>query len=412
MHLHETLLDRFRTVRAHTESLAAPLSAEDQTVQSMPDVSPAKWHRAHVTWFFETFVLERFAPDHRPYQAEFRELFNSYYEGVGPQFTRAMRGLITRPGAEEVGKYRAHVDAAIAVLLERGAVPDEALALIELGCHHEQQHQELLLMDAKHVLSINPLRPVYDPACALDGDPSAPAAPGLGWHEVAPDGPVEIGHAGGDTFHFDNEGPRHRVWLEPYAVADRLVTAGEWRAFIDDGGYRRPELWLSDGWHNVQREGWTAPLYWAPAAPGEWLVHTLAGTRPVADGEPVTHVSHYEADAYARWVGAQTDDVVRLPTEFEWEHAATVDPGRGRLHGLADTAWQWTSSAYLPYPGFVPAAGAVGEYNGKFMSGQMVLRGASSFTPAGHARPTYRNFFPARCRWMRSGVRLAKDLPR
>ncbi len=422
-------------MRAHTEALAAPLSAEDQTVQSMPDVSPTKWHRAHVTWFFETFVLERFAADHRPYRAEYRELFNSYYEGVGPQFSRAHRGLITRPGAEEVGTYRAHVDAAVGALLERGDLPHEALELIELGCHHEQQHQELLLMDAKHVLSINPLRPVYDPTCELDGRPDAAVSAagssadaggtaGIGWVEVTPDGPVEIGHealpGAADRFHFDNEGPRHRVWLEPYAVADRLVTAGEWRAFIDDGGYRRPELWLSDGWHTVQREGWTAPLYWSHGlwshGSDQWadrdLVHTLAGTRPVVDDEPVTHVSHYEADAYARWVGTRTGELVRLPTEFEWEHAATVDPARGRLHGLTDTAWQWTASAYLPYPGFTPPAGAVGEYNGKFMSGQMVLRGASSFTPAGHARPTYRNFFPAPCRWMRSGVRLAKDLPR
>ena len=423
----------YRGTRALTERLADPLSPEDQTVQSMPDVSPTKWHRAHVTWFFETFVLGRFVDGYRPFDPLFRELFNSYYEGVGPQFTRADRGLITRPGAEEVGKYREHVDAAMDVLLESAReVDEELLALVELGVHHEQQHQELVLMDVKHVLSINPRRPVYVFDAGADGAGAAPA-PALTWTEVDPttdpsrvgdaDGAaiVEVGHAGAG-FCFDNELPRHRTLLEPFRLADRLVTAGEWIEFIDAGGYARPELWLSDGWHTVQREGWEAPLYWLRDGDG-WLVHTLGGTRPVVDAEPVCHVSHYEADAYARWRGA------RLPTELEWEYAAATTGGHeGRPFTLQalqpepvdvrapagdgpaqlfGECWQWTSSAYLPYPGFRPAPGAVGEYNGKFMSAQMVLRGSSAYTPPGHARVTYRNFFPAHCRWMLSGVRLA-----
>jgi ergothioneine biosynthesis protein EgtB len=413
----------YRGTRSLTERLAEPLTPEDQTVQSMPDVSPTKWHRAHVTWFFETFLLERFVPGYRPFDPLFRELFNSYYEGVGPQFTRADRGLITRPGAEEVGKYREHVDAAMEVLLQ--SAPDDAhelLGLAELGLHHEQQHQELLLMDIKHVLSINPRRPIY----VFDAVDLATTAP-LTWSEFDPtgngaDGIVGVGHAG-DGFCFDNELPRHRALLEPFRLANRLVTAGEWIEFIDDGGYHRPELWLSDGWHTVRSEQWTAPLYWRREG-DDWLVHTLGGTRPVVDGEPVCHVSHYEADAYARWRDA------RLPTEFEWEHAvATSGVSDGRpfamdalqpkpaaatdgLTQLFGECWQWTSSAYVPYPGFRPAPGAVGEYNGKFMSGQMVLRGSSAHTPPGHCRASYRNFFPAHSRWMLSGVRLADGDPR
>ena len=406
--------------------MAAPLSPEDQTVQSMPDVSPTKWHRAHVTWFFETFLLGAYADDYEPLDPDYRFLFNSYYEGVGPQFTRSQRGLLSRPGAAEIGKYRAHVDAAMSDLL-RSQPDQDVLDLVELGVNHEQQHQELLLMDIKHVLSINPQGPVYlaDPA------PCEPTAP-LTWTEIDPGcghdegdrGVVEIGHAG-TGFHFDNESPRHKTFLEPYRLADRLVTAGEWTAFIDDGGYERPELWLSDGWHTVCDQGWRGPLYWRRDG-DEWLVHTLGGTRPIVDGEPVCHVSHYEADAYAHWVGA------RLPTEAEWEYGAAAvgaDPADARPFGLEalqpkpapssvsgptqlfGECWQWTSSAYLPYPGFVPAPGAVGEYNGKFMSGQMVLRGSSSYTPPGHARTSYRNFFPPHCRWMVSGVRLADGGP-
>ena len=412
----------FRTTRALTEALAAHLTPEDQTVQSMPDVSPTKWHRAHVTWFFETFVLDRFADGYVAFDPQFRTLFNSYYEGVGPQFTRSQRGLLSRPGAEEIGKYRAHVDAGVESLLdELGDRADPILlGLIELGVHHEQQHQELLLMDIKHVLSINPQRPVYL-ADRIDAGPEdrSGAVPPLTWTEIDPPTVVAVG-ADPDGFCYDNELPRHRVCLESFRIANRLVTAGEWCDFIADGGYERPELWLSDGWHMVSNDGWDAPLYWQPDA-DDWIVHTLGGTRPVRVDEPVCHISHYEADAYARWAGA------RLPTEFEWEYTmATVgaDPSSDRPfdhHGLqpkptsdASTmrqafgeCWQWTSSAYLPYPGFEPAPGAVGEYNGKFMSGQAVLRGSSSYTPPGHARTTYRNFFPPHSRWMVSGVRLA-----
>ena len=410
--------DRFAATRGLTEVLAAPLSPEDQTVQSMPDVSPTKWHRAHVTWFFETFVLDRFADDYESYDEAYRILFNSYYEGVGPKFSRARRGLLSRPGANEVGKYREYVDAAMHDLLAGAADDDvDLLTLVELGLHHEQQHQELLLMDIKHVLSIDPQGAVYRPDTVDAAETTT-----LTWTECDPGGPVEIGHDG-DGFHFDNEAPRHHVFLEPFRIADRLVTAGEWAAFIADGGYERHELWLSDGWHIVGDQGWTAPLYWE-ADGDNWIVHTLGGPREIVDGEPVCHVSHFEADAYARWAGA------RLPTEFEWEYAATHHgdvPDAARpfdverlqprpadrtdsLSQLYGECWQWTSSAYLPYPRFRTAPGAVGEYNGKFMSGQMVLRGSCSYTPAGHARPTYRNFFPARNRWMVSGVRLAADI--
>lgn len=398
--------------RALTERLAEPLAPEDQTVQSMPDVSPTKWHRAHVTWFFETFLLGRFAPGYQHFDPAFREMFNSYYEAVGPQFTRSQRGLISRPGAEEIGKYREHVDAAMEVLFETATDDDtDVLGLVELGLHHEQQHQELLLMDIKHVLSINPRRPVYVFDSAADVDPVP-----FRWLDVDVDGVVEVGH-GGHGFCFDNELPRHRTFLEPFRIANRLVTSGEWLAFIDDGGYQRPELWLSDGWHTIQREGWVAPLYWQLDG-DQWVVHTLGGTRSVRPAEPVCHVSHYEADAFARWSDA------RLPTEFEWETAiasagvtggrpfdfAALQPRPATGEGLTQAfgeCWQWTASSYLPYPGFEPAPGAVGEYNGKFMSGQMVLRGSSSYTPPHHHRPTYRNFFPSFSRWMLSGVRLA-----
>jgi ergothioneine biosynthesis protein EgtB len=392
----------YGTIRGLTEALAAPLSPEDQTVQSMPDVSPTKWHRAHVTWFFETFVLGPHAPRYRPFDERYGFLFNSYYEAVGPRHERSQRGLLTRPGAAEIGAYRDHVDAAMADLLAAGVASDVA-DLVELGLHHEQQHQELLLMDAKHVLSVNPLRPSYRPARR------PPAVTTDGWLEHD-GGLVEVG-AGGDGFAFDNELPRHREWLEPFTLRSSLVTCGEWLEFMADDGYHRPELWLSAGWSTICAEGWEAPAYWEPV--DGWMVFTLDGRRRVDPAEPVCHVSYYEADAFARWAGA------RLPTESEWEVVAAaggptgafLDPdvlhprGATSLHG---DVWQWTASPYTPYPGFTPAPGAVGEYNGKFMVDQHVLRGGSCLTPVGHVRPTYRNFFPASARWAMSGVRLAR----
>jgi ergothioneine biosynthesis protein EgtB len=359
-------------------------------VQSMPDVSPTKWHRAHTAWFFETFLLTPNVAGYEPFDESYGYLFNSYYEAVGPRHARVERGLLSRPGAAEVGEYRAHVDAAMSALL-RTDLSAELCALIELGLHHEQQHQELLLMDIKHVLSVNPLRPVY----AEVERPAYDATP-VGWiaHEG---GLVETG-AVDTTFAFDNERPRHQVWLEPFALADRLVTAGEWLAFIDDGGYARPELWLSDGWATVQAEGWDSPLYWHDG-PG-WHVFGLAGSKPLDPDAPVRHVSYYEADAFARWSGA------RLPIEAEWEVGASQDPSVGQLFG---ETWQWTASDYAGYPGFRPAGGAVGEYNGKFMVNQRVLRGSSRLTPPGHGRLTYRNFFPPSARWVMSGVRLARS---
>jgi ergothioneine biosynthesis protein EgtB len=385
---------RYRDVRDHTEALAAPLSPEDQVVQSMPDVSPTKWHRAHTTWFFETFLLEASLPDYEPFDPAYAYLFNSYYEAVGPRHPRPHRGLLSRPSVDDIAQYRIHVDKAMHDLIVE--CDDQAAALIELGLNHEQQHQELLLMDIKHVLHCNPTQPAY----AMRDTPRRAPSP-LDLLDVS-GGPVEVGHDG-RGFAFDNESPRHIAHLEPFRIADRLVNASEWLEFIDDDGYRRPDLWLADGWAAVQEHDWQAPLYWHDDGDGAWVVFTLAGPRPLDPNEPVVHVSHYEADAFARWRG------VRLPTEFEWEHAVNALP-HGALREVDTDAWQWTASAYLPYPRFQPAAGAVGEYNGKFMSGQMTLRGGARVTPSGHTRPTYRNFFPPGSRWMYGGVRVASDI--
>jgi len=403
-----TITDQFAATRALTEALAGRLSAEDQTPQSMPDASPTKWHRAHTTWFFEEFIL-RAQPGFRDYDPSFRYLFNSYYEAVGPRHPRPQRGLVTRPGIAQVAGYRAAVEDELLRRLESGALDDNAPALTELGCHHEQQHQELLLMDAKHLLSTHPFAPGYVERAADEQPPPAP----LTWRKVT-GGLVEVGHDGA-CFAFDNEGPRHLTYLADFEIAERAVTNADWLEFMADRVYRRPELWLSDGWARVQASGCRAPEYWLEQD-GGWTTFTLSGRRPVVLAEPVCHVSFYEADAFARWAGA------RLPTEQEWEvAAAAVADRRGQLldparchPGIAGPAmvgdvWEWTASAYLSYPGFRPAAGAVGEYNGKFMCDQHVLRGASAVTPVGHERLTYRNFFPASARWAFSGLRLARS---
>ncbi|MGW8813916.1 ergothioneine biosynthesis protein EgtB [Gordonia terrae] len=406
---------RFVDVRALTDTLASRLSPEDQTPQSMTEASPAKWHRAHVTWFFEEFILRQ-DPGYRVYDESFRYLFNSYYEAVGERHPRPDRGLVTRPGVRDVTRYREHVDAAMVDRLESGTLDDATLELVELGCNHEQQHQELLLMDIKHLFSTNVFAPVY-----VDREPDEPGtSKPLGWRRF--DGGVQEIGALGNGFSYDNEGPRHRVYLEDFEIADRAVTNADWLEFMADDGYRRAEFWLSDGWARIRETGWDAPGYWRNEAgagstgrDAEWTTYTLSGRRPIVLDEPVLHVSFYEADAYARWAGA------RLPTEFEWEIAAAslgdergmlLDPQRchpGRAGAaMVGDVWEWTASAYLPYPGFVPANGAVGEYNGKFMSDQHVLRGAGAVTPVGHERITYRNFFPAQSRWVFSGLRLAR----
>jgi ergothioneine biosynthesis protein EgtB len=393
---------RFAQVREHSVKLAAPLSAEDQCIQSMPDASPTKWHLAHTSWFFEAVVLIPHLPGYQAFDPRFSHLFNSYYESLGPRHPRPQRGLLTRPSLAQVHAFREHVDRAVQCLLADPGCCDwqVAAALLELGLNHEQQHQELMLTDILHAFSCNPLLPACQPAEAPVLRLAA-ATTAMQWIEM-PGGVAEVGHDG-QGFAFDNESPRHAVLLAPYRIADRLVTCGEYAQFIADGGYQRASLWLSDGWTAVQAGGWRHPLYWIapddPRAPaGHWQVFGVHGVRPLDPTAPVSQLSFYEAAAYAEWAGA------RLPTEFEWE-AAFDAPGISQMTGHA---WQWTRSSYDPYPGFRPFSGAVGEYNGKFMIGQMVLRGGSSATPPGHTRPTYRNFFPPAARWQFSGLRLAQ----
>ncbi len=421
------LARRYHAVRARSLALVAPLSPEDCQAQSMPDASPAKWHLAHVTWFFETFVLERFEPGFQPFHPAFRALFNSYYNGVGEPFSRPQRGLLTRPDLAEVLRWRAEVDQRVARLLRHTTRP-EALALIELGVQHEQQHQELLLTDIKHLLSLNPLHPVYQSAWPLTSVANVPAQ----WVE-RPGGLVEIGHAGAG-FAFDNESPRHPQWLQPHALMNRPVTHGEWLAFVQDGGYTDPQWWLAAGWDWLRAEGLGAPLYWTLPPDGAALptVFTLHGDMPLDPHTPVTHISYYEADAFARWASASRAEWAgaRLPSEAEWEASAAALPVQGNcqdsgaLHPMPARApaapgallqmfgdvWEWTTSSYSAYPSYQPAEGAVGEYNGKFMVNQLVLRGGSCATPASHLRASYRNFFPASARWQFSGLRLARSL--
>jgi ergothioneine biosynthesis protein EgtB len=416
--------EHYRRVRRMSLSLAAPLSDEDCQAQSMPDTSPTKWHLAHVTWFFETFVLERFEPGFKPFDASFRVLFNSYYDGVGDRHPRPQRGLITRPTLSVVKDYRAQIDDRMACLFDTHAADAEFTELVTLGLHHEQQHQELLLTDIKHLLSFNPAHAAYAkrwPIGAVRPEP-------LHWHGYE-GGLADVGHdpARDGAFCFDNETPRHRQWLAPFELASRPITYGEYLAFIDDGGYREPRWWLSLGWDWVQAGRRDAPMYWR-GEDGRWLNHTLQGSVEIDPHTPVSHLSYFEADAYARWAGA------RLPSEAEWEIAArrlqrtSACHGnfadRGAFHPLPPAApavdepvqmfgdvWEWTQSAYGAYPGYRPPPGAVGEYNGKFMCNQFVLRGGSCVTPAGHARASYRNFFPPDAQWQFSGVRLARDVP-
>ena len=430
-----SLAERFTATRRCTLGLCKPLTAEDMMVQSCAEASPAKWHLAHTAWFFESFVLREYLPGYRLFNPDFPWLFNSYYQSFSIIPEKRLRASFSRPGLEEVLRYREHVDAGMDELFERlgenrieGAPAAQALERIELGVNHEEQHQELLLTDVLHAFFTNPLRPAYLPANSNLVGPSAARISALSFHDF-PGGLCEVGSSAAE-FCFDNERPAHRVWLDPYRLADRMVTCGEYAAFIADGGYRRPELWLSAGWDAVRANGWGAPLYWTDTGRegGEgtgcdWTIFTLRGELPLASLEdsPVSQISYFEADAYGRWAG------LRLPTEFEWEAAAasqavtgnlleserllpapgeesTEKPGPAQLFG---DCWEWTSSAYLGYPGFKPLPGSLGEYNGKFMSGQMVLRGGSCVTPAAHIRSSYRNFFPPETRWQFSGIRLA-----
>ena len=417
----ESLARRYDAVRDFSETLVETLHPEDMVVQTMPDVSPTKWHLAHTTWFFETFVLKPHG-DYEPFDSRFEYLFNSYYNSVGDQFPRMHRGSLSRPTVAEVMDYRRHVDGAMRELLDGGVSEAEA-SVIEIGLHHEQQHQELLVTDIKHVLSVNPMFPVYR---EREGeDPSEEAGP---IHWIASEGGLtDIGHAGG-AFAYDNESPRHEQLVRPFELADRCVTNAEWQQFMADGGYDRPELWTSLGWATVKQHDWQSPEYWH-AREGRQMQFTTSGLRRVRPHEPVTHVSWLEADAYARWVSLAEDRLVRLPSEFEWEvacreadagcdgefadslrlhpRAAAAGPG---LRSMMGGGWEWTSSPYLPYPGYRPAAGAIGEYNGKFMCQQYVLRGGSCATSRSHIRPTYRNFFPPEARWQFTAVRLCREV--
>lgn len=420
-----SLRDRFVAVRAASCELASRLGPEDLVVQSMPDASPGKWHLAHTTWFFEAFLLSRVEPGFSPHDARFEYLFNSYYDAVGARHPRSRRGMLTRPTLDEVLGYRLAVDERVEAALARG-LDDAAAEVLVLGLHHEQQHQELFLTDALHLLSESPLAPALAPRSAPSSAPARGPARAASFLEH-PGGLVQVGFeppVGADAlarFSFDNEGPRHRVWLEPFELCDRLVTAGEYEAFLDDGGYQRPELWLAEGLAFVREHGLTGPLYWRPREGGARLRFSPHGLVPVEPCEPVCHVSYYEADAFARWAGA------RLPTEHEWEVVAAREPVTGTFvesgelsprpaapgeRQLFGEVWQWTQSAYAAYPGFEAAAGALGEYNGKFMVSQQVLRGGSCFSPASHLRATYRNFFPPSARWQMTGIRLARSLGR
>ena len=409
-----SLAEKYLTVREASLRICAPLGVEDHSLQPMPDASPAKWHLAHTTWFFETFLLSA-QSGYYPFNPAFRSLFNSYYNAVGDRPLRALRHILSRPGLDEVHAYRAHVDDAMVHLLTTEAAP-ELTALVTLGINHEQQHQELIVTDVKNGLWTNPLRPAFRAAQESHEAHHAPVAP-LKWRGFD-EGIYSVGFAG-EGFAFDNEGPRHKVYLEPFRLASRLVTNGEYLEFMCDNGYGTANLWFSDGWDCVRNNQWNAPLYWEQRD-GDWWHYTVEGMKPVDMSEPVCHISYYEADAFARWAGA------RLPTEFEWEVAARSCRTEGNflesghLHPRApkeDAAeplvqmfgdvWEWTASAYVPYPGFSPAAGAVGEYNGKFMCNQMVLRGGSCATPQSHIRVTYRNFFPPHARWQFMGIRLA-----
>lgn len=412
-----SLAEQYRLVRTFSHRLCEPLSPEDFVVQSMPDASPTKWHLAHTTWFFETLVLQEALPEYKPFSTEFKYLFNSYYNTLGEQFSRPRRGMLSRPTVEEVHAYRTHVDDAMARLFSSGRLEEDAAlsSVLEIGLHHEQQHQELLLTDLKHMFAQNPTYPVYREIVQSDRQLCVP----LNWQRWE-EGLYSIGSAG-DSFAYDIEGPRHRHFQPAFDVSNRLIMAGEFLGFMRDGGYKRPDLWLSEGWARVQQDGWSHPLYWVERD-GQWHHFTLGGLRAVNPIEPVCHVSYFEADAFARWFGA------RLPTESEWEIVASAEPIEGnfveaeRFHPVAaegvngdmrqlfGDVWEWTQSAYGAYPGYQPVAGPLGEYNGKFMCGQFVLRGGSCATSLSHIRATYRNFFPPDARWQFSGIRLARDV--